>query len=753
MGKAKKRIVRYISILLVLLFCVPMTGTFLKANAVGEFALIGGMAHVQRQGDCKARLVMENGIQTLVLGSRGKSQRVERINVNIENNTGLSGTLQYRVHIQSIGWTDWVNAGSSAGTSGRSLRLEGIQFRLTGELADYYDVRYCAHIQNYGDNQGWVYNGALAGTTGESKRLEEIKVQIVKKGTVSTVPTVTYRVHVQSYGWENVWRSNGQVSGTSGQSKRLEAISMTVNDNQYGGGIEYNTHVQRIGWQGDVNNSATWKRNGELSGTSGKSYRLEAIQIKLTGNLANYYDVYYRVHAQNVGWLSWAKNGQFSGTSGKGYRLEAIQIVLRKKELGAPSSTYCGVKQDSQYCYVSNMGNIEGEKVDTNIPTSDNNNSIGNEEVSSPNLPSDESLSDNSNKQHVCKEEDFVMHEREIRVGVACNYCRKDLSENMYNADKLYECHGGWHDHWFCEKPRYYECKVCGRKVHPHYWYWEWDDSYKMTGYYKCSSCYNKCKDGQIVDYSMFDYYWSSGFDFRNSDIEDKTVYTGEVPDPNQLRGIMLNCIDRPTFKMAVGEKVHCNITYMPTSTQEVGVTYSSSDTNVLKVDESGEVTAVGVGKAYVTATSIYRDYKYDKKEFTVFEDKEGEISDVYVEIDGEKYYNNDNIIFESGEIYIDRYLPIYHTLNIVTTPNQGAFEWEYTCENEIKSVDTYDVLPVISAYGSGGYLTTEEVKYSDCKDSAIQFPIMTPGTAELVVSVRDLYNNKYQIRIYVTVQ
>ena len=68
-----------------------------------------------------------------------------------------------------------------------------------------------------------------------------------------------------------------------------------------------------------------------MSGTSGKSYRLEAIEIKLTGEIADHYDVYYRVHAENFGWLGWARNGEQSGTAGYAYRLEGIEIKLVKK--------------------------------------------------------------------------------------------------------------------------------------------------------------------------------------------------------------------------------------------------------------------------------------------------------------------------------------------------------------------------------------------------------------------------------------
>ena len=37
----------------------------------------------------------------------------------------------------------------------------------------------------------------------------------------------------------------------------------------------------------------------------------------VTGEAAEQYDVYYRVHAQDYGWLGWTKNGENAGTSGK----------------------------------------------------------------------------------------------------------------------------------------------------------------------------------------------------------------------------------------------------------------------------------------------------------------------------------------------------------------------------------------------------------------------------------------------------
>jgi uncharacterized protein YjdB len=82
-----------------------------------------------------------------------------------------------------------------------------------------------------------------------------------------------------------------------------------------------------------------------MAGTSGKSKRLEAIRIKLTGEIAEHYDVYYRVHAQTFGWMGWAKNGEAAGTAGYSKRLEAIQIVLVPKGGKAPGSTANSFRQ------------------------------------------------------------------------------------------------------------------------------------------------------------------------------------------------------------------------------------------------------------------------------------------------------------------------------------------------------------------------------------------------------------------------
>lgn len=315
-------------------------------------------------------------------------------------------TVKYQSHIQNIGWNGgqcWGQNGSPSGTTGSSLRLEGIKITLNTPQNEL-GIQYATHIQNIGW-QPWCANGEMSGTEGQSLRLEAIKIQLT--GSKKDQYDVYYRVHAQNKGWM-AWSKNGAAAGTAGQSLRLESIEIMVvekdkapasrsdfktkysfskvgSSNENLGGadvphIGYSTHVQNIGWQKEGYDGAMlgttgrslrlegikiklmnkpngvdggirysthvqnigWQGfvyDGAMSGTSGRSLRLEAIKIELYGNMANYYDVYYRVHAQNFGWLGWAKNGAPAGTAGFSYRLEGIEIRVVPKGAAAPGST------------------------------------------------------------------------------------------------------------------------------------------------------------------------------------------------------------------------------------------------------------------------------------------------------------------------------------------------------------------------------------------------------------------------------
>ena len=292
-------------------------------------------------------------------GTSGKAYRLEGIKIKLEY-PDYEGNIEYRTHIQNIGWEkNFKKNDEMSGTSGKAYRLEAIEIKLTGEMADHYDVYYRVHAENFGW-LGWARNGEQSGTAGYAYRLEGIEIKLVPKdevfdeygkkaifwekdkGSIKPNPTqqpinpdpvdpptpsgklISYTTHVQNIGWQK-YVSDGAMAGTEGKAYRLEGIKIKLEDQQYDGDIEYRTHIQYLGWE------SKFKKNDEMSGTEGKAYRLEAIEIKLTGEMAENYDVYYRVHAENFGWLGWAKNGEQAGTAGYAYRLEGIEIKLLPK--------------------------------------------------------------------------------------------------------------------------------------------------------------------------------------------------------------------------------------------------------------------------------------------------------------------------------------------------------------------------------------------------------------------------------------
>lgn len=373
---------------------VLATETIAKLKAQTPDVTIRYTTHVQTYGwqgdENNANKWFANG---KMAGTSGKAKRLEGIKIRVYGNDNLG--IQYTTHCQSYGWLPWSANGEMNGTEGEAKRLEAIKIQLTGADKEKYDVYYRVHAQSYGW-LAWATNGAPAGTAGYAKRLEGVQIVVVKKGspapdanfegvnaasgvhqsvsylakngsspvvggqvTSNTNPSVAgeanvniaYRTHVQSFGWQG-WKYNGVMSGTSGKAKRLEGINIKLTNKPYSGSIVYTTHVQSIGWQGNENNVNTWFRDGQMAGTSGRAKRLEAIRIALTGEMAEHYDVYYRVHAQTYGWLAWAKNGEAAGTAGLSKRLEGIQIVLVPKGGAAPANNYGGVVTTNKQTYI-----------------------------------------------------------------------------------------------------------------------------------------------------------------------------------------------------------------------------------------------------------------------------------------------------------------------------------------------------------------------------------------------------------------
>ena len=138
-------------------------------------------------------------------------------------------------------------------------------------------------------------------------------------------PIVLFKSHLKNTGWTETDINRG-VTGTTGLSRPMEAIRLD-------GSVEYSSYSFTTGWQPTV-------IQGMISGTTGLSKPIQAIKINPTGTTNQQYDIYYRTHISNVGWMGWTKNGQPAGVTGDvNKNIEAVEVQLVDKGSPAPGST------------------------------------------------------------------------------------------------------------------------------------------------------------------------------------------------------------------------------------------------------------------------------------------------------------------------------------------------------------------------------------------------------------------------------
>ena len=256
-------------------------------------------------------------------GTSGQSLRLEGIKIKLSC-TEYAGSIIYQTHIQNIGWQDPVRDGEISGTSGRSLRLEAIRIHLEGEISNHYDIYYRAHAQEKGWLD-WAKNGESAGTLGYGYRLEAIEIKLIKKGQIApeNVQRHFIKRNIMYSGYDSSkWQTNYDGAEIGIIKNSLQAININLIKDEYSGNVSYSTYITGDGWQNYVANGANSNKTGN---------RIEAIKIKLEGEIASHYDVYYSTYISNMGWTGWSKNNEPCGNVGYENKIEKIKIKLIEK--------------------------------------------------------------------------------------------------------------------------------------------------------------------------------------------------------------------------------------------------------------------------------------------------------------------------------------------------------------------------------------------------------------------------------------
>ena len=160
-----------------------------------------------------------------------------------------------------------------------------------------------------------IAEGVLEAFNIPTKRIKQIP------GTAKNNNQLWYRAHCQNIGWLDPVR-DAQTSGTTGFSTRLEALLIDLREirkKNPNAKLSGDFHVQNIGTVHLDNIEPD-----TLIGTIGKSLRLEAFRLHLTGVPDK--KLYYEAHVQDIGWQGVRKDGEMAGTTGQSKKIEAVRI-------------------------------------------------------------------------------------------------------------------------------------------------------------------------------------------------------------------------------------------------------------------------------------------------------------------------------------------------------------------------------------------------------------------------------------------
>ena len=126
--------------------------------------------------------------------------------------------VDFRIHVHSQGWLDWVPQGHKCSSNGQ--RLEAIQFRFPNGVPDDAVLMGRAHLENIGWTKTEIIpNNGMLGTTQQSRRLEAIQLVFASGSVFANKPRLA---HIQD---TLVTLDQQQISGTLTQESAIQQLS------------------------------------------------------------------------------------------------------------------------------------------------------------------------------------------------------------------------------------------------------------------------------------------------------------------------------------------------------------------------------------------------------------------------------------------------------------------------------------------------------------------------------------------------
>lgn len=143
-----------------------------------------------------------------------------------------------------------------------------------------------------------------------------------------------YSTYQYGQGWKPYVKDNMPCLPTAGTYITGMRASLENQPEGMSGTIAYKVNLSGSGW-------LDWVENTADSNQPDTDMPLEAISVKLTGQLEENYDIYYKV-LQNGAWTEWAMNGAEAGASGVGQKIDGIRISAVVKGGGEPEDSLFG---------------------------------------------------------------------------------------------------------------------------------------------------------------------------------------------------------------------------------------------------------------------------------------------------------------------------------------------------------------------------------------------------------------------------
>ena len=187
----------------------------------------------------------------------------------------------------------------------------------------------------------------------EAAAEEEIGPGIIPKVNPEdlTPLVVNYSAYQDSVGWSEVKADNDPLKVQTGSF--ASAIRMTVSGQPevLKGTLAYQVNIIGKGW-------LDWGENDVEIGAAPEQLPIEAVAMKFTDRLAEYYDIYYSVW-ENGAWTEWAMNGGHTSWAAD-CPIEAIQIRLNGVFGNSFDVYYCATLSDGTVCDWSKNGGTNG---------------------------------------------------------------------------------------------------------------------------------------------------------------------------------------------------------------------------------------------------------------------------------------------------------------------------------------------------------------------------------------------------------